>query len=35
MRHFNASMAARKAEDAKFEEYRTYVRDNLDGLMTI
>ena len=35
MTSFNASIAARVAEEAKFEGYRTYVRDNLDALLTI
>jgi hypothetical protein len=32
---FNASIAARVAEEAKFEGYRDYVRANLDDLLTI
>jgi len=35
MNSFNASIAARVAEEAKYESYRTYVRDNLDALLTI
>jgi hypothetical protein len=35
MTSFNASIAARLAEETKFEGYRTYVRDNLDALLTI
>jgi hypothetical protein len=35
MTSFNASIASRAAEEMKFEGYRTYVRDNLDALLTI
>jgi hypothetical protein len=35
MTSFNASIAARNAEEVKFEGYRTYVRANLDALLTI
>ena len=35
MTTFNASIMAREAEEKKFEGYRTYVRENLDALLTI